>query len=63
MNPATNGKMNLKTTNNLVVGEIVINAADVFDLKNPKESRAIHRITNKISCKYQTQGYPSSITV
>ncbi len=41
-------KDDFKNNSNLVVGEIVINAADVFDLKNPKESKAIHRIANKI---------------
>lgn len=35
----------------LIIGTININTFDIFDLNNPKESRKIHRISNKIHKK------------
>ncbi|TCJ85191.1 hypothetical protein EV695_3158 [Cocleimonas flava] len=37
-----------KNKPNLIVGKVEINAADVFDLNNPKESKTIHRVANNL---------------
>ncbi|WP_299878065.1 hypothetical protein [uncultured Cocleimonas sp.] len=41
-------KDSFKDNGNLVVGDITVNAEDVFDLNNPRESKTIHRVANKL---------------
>ncbi len=41
-------KDEFKNNRHLIVGEVTVNAADVFDLTNPKESKTIHRVANNI---------------
>ena len=38
---------------NLIVGKIEVNTGDIFDLNNPKESKAIHRVSNKLHINTQ----------
>ncbi len=38
---------------NLIIGKIEVNTGDIFDLTNPKESKLIHQVSNKLHINTQ----------